>query len=195
MEGEGNWGTDTTWLQNSGELELSRWLVLVKEVTRSEIRVDTLNIETWVAHNWSSTKGQRQYNDRVFFIEENWSMESESKNLQRCGKHKQLLSLDAGWEARRAGASGAWGPPPWNLWVGTLACIGKVSPALRGSRKAGFPVFSAFAEALPAALPLWYPGVMQNNQNVSRLITGNWGFFSKQRGLKDKYLLALSRLI
>lgn len=100
-------------------------------------------------------------------------MESEGKRLQCCGEHKQLLSLDAGWKARQAGMKGLKDQLPE---IRMLDCIGKVSPALEGSRKAGFSVFSASDEALPAALSLWYPGVMQSNQNVSRLITGNGAY-------------------
>lgn len=104
-------------------------------------------------------------------MEGSWRVESEGKRLQRCGEPKQLLSLVAGWKAREVGMKGLEDQLPE---IRMLDCIGKVSPALEGCRKAGFSVFSASDEALPAALSLWYPGVMQSNLNVSRLITGNW---------------------
>lgn len=104
----------------------------------------------------------------------------------------QLLGLDAGWEARRAGTKGPEDHLP-EIYVGELLPVSERSAQpWKVPEKA---VFSASDEALLAALSLWYPGVMQNNQNVSRLISGNQGFCSKQIRLKDKYLLALSGLI
>lgn len=136
--------------------------------------------------------------ERIFFTEGGGTgkkgVESENKRLQSCGNTTSWSRCWLG--SQKSWDEGAWGPPPWNLCRRTLACIRKVSPALEGSRKGWLStVFSASDEALLAALSLWYPGVMQNNQNVSRLISGNQGFWSKQTKLKDKYLLALSGLI
>lgn len=71
----------------------------------------------------------------------------------------------------------------------------KGQSSLGRSPKAGFPVFSASDEALPTALSLWYPGGDTEQSECVEAYYGQQGFRSKQRGLNDKYPLALSGLI
>lgn len=78
---------------------------MVKEETRPGSRVGILHIETRVSWQLIVDKGakaiQRQRESSPRRAAE--GVESEGKRLQRCGEHKRLLSLDAGWKARKAG--------------------------------------------------------------------------------------------
>lgn len=147
-------------------------------------RVDALTVEMWVYFRQKG-KGSQWWRYGIFFTEGarttgGWKVKD---GRAEANTSNVLVGMLAGKPEELD--SGAWGPASWSLCIRSLACIGKASLVSRLQEYWLSAVFSASDEALLSVLSLWDPGVLQNNQNMSRLIKGNQVVHSKKIELRN----------